>query len=697
MKMDKKRKRRMIWKFRKRKQKEKTAAYQARDGDSQRKEEPEPQQASSKTVKEKADSVAEKREKKCEQAKRRIYRQKQKLKNTPEHKVSQAAVHRIRQEGTTFLHRKVSEAEQENAAVEGAHKTEQKVEEAYSFVKYRYGGRKARKQKKLAKQEKKLEKKEVQFQYEKFLKEHPEMNQHHLQKHYQKWKIKREYQKARKHAAASKEAQEAVGEAGSTLMDLVKKSQEMLQKHMSLVAGMGMAGLLVMVIMVAVSSCGALFADTQSMVLAASYLSNPKEIDEAELHFTQLESELQDRIDHIENAYPGYDEYTYNLDEIGHNPFTLINYLSAVHTEFTAAGVEQEIQELFQQMYTLTLTEEVETRGGGGDDEEEYEVVILRVTLTTKPLVQLVENRMNTEQLELYELYRTTGGLLQEFSSPLNLDWYGYVSSYYGYRKNPSSGHQEYHRGIDIAVPVGTEVYAAHDGIVQAAAYDSHYGNYVALEHNGYLTKYAHMNRLDVSAGQTVKKGDQIGVTGNSGSSLGSQLHLECLYQGEYYNPIFYFEVGEGTLYGEGATGSGGGAAGNVTPPESYDDASVEALIREAEKYLGYPYVWGGSTPATSFDCSGFVCWTFTASGVHNLPRTTAQGIYNQCVPVSPSQAKAGDIIFFTGTYNSAGPVSHVGIYCGEGVMIHCGDPIRYANINTPYWQKHFYSFGRLH
>ena len=238
-------------------------------------------------------------------------------------------------------------------------------------------------------------------------------------------------------------------------------------------------------------------------------------------------------------------------------------------------------------------------------------------------------------------MYRTTGGLLQEFSSPLNLDWYGYVSSYYGYRKNPSSGHQEYHRGIDIAVPVGTEVYAAHDGIVQAAAYDSHYGNYVALEHNGYLTKYAHMNRLDVSAGQTVKKGDQIGVTGNSGSSLGSRLHLECLYQGEYY-------------------------------------------------------VWGGSTPSTSFDCSGFVCWTFTASGVHNLPRTTAQGIYNQCTPVSPSQAKAGDIIFFTGTYNSAGPVSHVGIYCGEGVMIHCGDPIRYANINTPYWQKHFYSFGRL-
>lgn len=235
--MDKKKKRHIFLAFQKRKRKEKMAAYQARDGDLQRKEEAKPQQESSGNSKETTDPVAEKREKKREQARRRIYRQKQKLQDTPEHKVPQAAIRRIRQEGILFLHRKVSEAEQENAAVEGAHKTEQRVEEAYSFVKRRYGGRKARKQKKLAKQEKKLEQKEVQFQYEKFLKEHPEMNQHHLQKQFQKWKIKREYQKARKHAAASKEAQEAVGKAGSTLMDLVKKSQEMLQKHMSLVAG----------------------------------------------------------------------------------------------------------------------------------------------------------------------------------------------------------------------------------------------------------------------------------------------------------------------------------------------------------------------------------------------------------------------------------------------------------------------------
>ena len=122
----------------------------------------------------------------------------------------------------------------------------------------------------------------------------------------------------------------------------------------------------------------------------------------------------------------------------------------------------------------------------------------------------------------------------------------------------------------------------------------------------------------------------------------------------------------------------------------------VAVMMEEATKYIGWPYVWGGSSPSTSFDCSGFVCWVYTASGVHNLPRTTAQGIYNQCAIISPSEAKPGDIIFFTGTYDSPGPVSHVGIYVGDGMMLHCGSPIQYANINSSYWQTHFYAFGRL-
>jgi cell wall-associated NlpC family hydrolase len=185
--------------------------------------------------------------------------------------------------------------------------------------------------------------------------------------------------------------------------------------------------------------------------------------------------------------------------------------------------------------------------------------------------------------------------------------------------------------------------------------------------------------------------GAVIGQSGNTGSSTGSHLHIECLYNGEYYNPLFYFESGTQTLYGESSTGN----ASDVTPPESYDDETVQRLINEAEKYLGMPYTFGG-TPPTSFDCSGFVSWVFSNSGVYNLPRTTAQGIYNQCAKIESSEAKAGDLIFFTGTYNAGRPVTHVGIYCGNGIMIHCGDPIKYSSINTSYWQSHFYAYGRL-
>lgn len=131
-------------------------------------------------------------------------------------------------------------------------------------------------------------------------------------------------------------------------------------------------------------------------------------------------------------------------------------------------------------------------------------------------------------------------------------------------------------------------------------------------------------------------------------------------------------------------------------PGEALADPDFAALIAEAEKYLGFPYVWGGSSPSTSFDCSGFVCYVYTHSGVHNLPRTTAQGIYNQCAHIPMSEAKPGDIIFFTGTYNSPGPVSHVGIYVGNNMMIHCGSPIQYARTDSSYWSQHFYAIGRL-
>ena len=129
-------------------------------------------------------------------------------------------------------------------------------------------------------------------------------------------------------------------------------------------------------------------------------------------------------------------------------------------------------------------------------------------------------------------------------------------------------------------------------------------------------------------------------------------------------------------------------------PPEALDDEVFAAIIKEAEKYLGYPYVWGGSSPSTSFDCSGFVSWVINHSG-WDVGRLGAQGLCNICMPVSSANVKPGDLVFFTGTYDTPG-VSHVGIYVGNNMMIHCGDPISYANLNSSYWQSHFYCYGRL-
>lgn len=142
--------------------------------------------------------------------------------------------------------------------------------------------------------------------------------------------------------------------------------------------------------------------------------------------------------------------------------------------------------------------------------------------------------------------------------------------------------------------------------------------------------------------------------------------------------------------YGQVSPGSG------LPPGAAMGDGSYTALIAEGEKYLGFPYVWGGSTPQTSFDCSGFVCWVYTQSGVYNLPRTSAQGVFDQCAVVAKDEARPGDLIFFTGTYASSTPVSHIGIYVGENKMLHCGSPIQYTSIETTYWKSHYYAMGRL-
>lgn len=468
----------------------------------------------------------------------------------------------------------------------------------------------------------------------------------------------------------------------------------------------------------AFSSCGVLLSNSAELIVGSSFQSEPVEIDLADLKMTELEANLQLQINRIEEDYPGYDEYNYNLAEIGHSGITLISYLSALYTDFYASDVYADIEGLFEEMYELVLlpTEEIRTKiviktgtkevvdpkTGNKvekeyeyEDEEEYTVKILNVSLTVIPLENIVSNKLSGEKKSVYEALMQTKGLTQVLYTPLDLYWYNYVVRGYGYYIEPATETVSFNRGLDISIPTGTNIFSTTDGIVTEAAYDSHFGNYVVIQNSdGYVVKFAHLDSIKVSVGQKVVHGRLIGISGETGSCLGSELHIECMYNGEYFNPLFYFEAGEATLYGEGNASNA--LIDGVTPPSSYGDAEVRALMEEAGKYVGMPYVWGGSNPSTGFDCSGFVSYVYKNSGIYPLERTTAQGIYNKCVAVSSSEAKAGDIIFFTGTYHSGTPVTHVGIYCGNGIMVHAGDPIKYSRINTSYWQSHFYGFGRL-
>jgi cell wall-associated NlpC family hydrolase len=290
-----------------------------------------------------------------------------------------------------------------------------------------------------------------------------------------------------------------------------------------------------------------------------------------------------------------------------------------------------------------------------------------------------------------------SNGARQMVGNPFDFDWLGNITSLYGYRIHPISGNKEFHWGIDVGLPTGTPILAGLTGKVVAVGYDAGgYGNYVVIEdENGLQARYAHCHEVLVSNNQPVEKGDVIATVGNTGASTGSHLHMEISVNGQRINPIFFVETGNEGKAPSTMPGTPGGFVIPEYPGAPMDDARFAAIMEEAMKHLGKPYVWGAQGP-NSFDCSGFVWYVLNQSGVASFGRTTASQIFNLTTPIAKENLQPGDLVFLTGTYSSPGPISHIAIYIGNGNVIHAGNPVSYASIHSAYWQKHYYVSGRL-
>ncbi len=450
------------------------------------------------------------------------------------------------------LHQKVREAEKHNVGVEAAHKTEI-VAEAGLRGAVRWGRERAgtKPYRSLRRAERRMARAESSLAYETFLRENPEMQKKRLKKLLQKQRIKRQYAAAAR--AAAKEAGKAGGAAAAKgAGKVVKVLKELLPGKKTVIWVVALGIVLMSLCGSLLSSCSAMFGGIQSTVIASCYTAEEGDICQSELYYTEMETDLRIDIANTETDYPDYDEYKYVTGQVGHDPYELMAYLSAVYNSFTYSQVEAELERLFGLQYELEREETTETRtyvytdGEGEEQEEEYEWTILTTTLTVTPLSNVIAGSLTAgEQTDLYCVYMATHGGRQCYADPFDFDWLPYVTSRYGYRVHPVSGEKNLHRGIDIGAAEGTAIHAAQDGTVASAGEAGGYGLCVVIDGaGGYQSKYAHCDSVLVSAGQEVKRGDVIATVGSTGVSTGPHLHLEVLHNGEYLNPGYFVENG---------------------------------------------------------------------------------------------------------------------------------------------------------
>lgn len=487
-------------------------------------------------------------------------------------------------------HQSVRNADQDNnSGVEAAHFTEGSAEgAARAGSRFQYG-RKLRQYKKLERLEKKGNKYAVDSIFAERMKSDPQAGSNLFSRWRQKQAIKKEYAAAKAGAAAAENTASGTAKAAQGTVSITEKAFQFVQSHSHIIIGIAAVGLLVLVIAGSVSSCSVLINGGGNVVLGTSYTAEDEDLKGVETDYTRLEDKLRKQIDRIETDHPGYDEYRYNLAEIGHNPYELASLLTVEFENYTRSQVQARLQSIFEAQYELKLEEKVEIR-------------------TRK------ETRV-------------------------------------GYRYNPITG-------------------TGHTYTYQ-----------VTVQYEYKILNVTLLNRgVDYVARNSGLTDDQL---------QRYEVTLECRGNRD--------DLFAGIAF---ATPDGAGSSGEYQdydiPGEALTDEKFRKMITEAEKYLGYPYVWGGSSPSTSFDCSGFVSWVINHCGNGwNVGRQTANGLMGKCDIIPKSEAKPGDLIFFQKTYNTSG-ASHVGIYVGNGMMIHCGSPISYASIETSYWRQHYYCMGRI-
>ena len=487
-------------------------------------------------------------------------------------------------------HQSVRNADQDNnSGVEAAHFTEGSAEgAARAGSRFQYG-RKLRQYKKLERLEKKADKDAVDSIFAERMKSDPQAGSNLFSRWRQKQAIKKEYAAAKAGAAAAESTAAGTAKAAQGTASMTEKAFQFVQSHSHIIIGIAAVGLLVLVIAGSVSSCSVLINGGGNVVLGTSYTAEDEDLKGVETDYTKLEDKLRKQIDRIETDHPGYDEYRYNLAEIGHNPYELASLLTVEFENYTRSQVQARLQSIFEAQYELKLEEKVEIR-------------------TRK------ETRV-------------------------------------GYRYNPITG-------------------TGHTYTYQ-----------VTVQYEYKILNVTLLNRgVDYVARNSGLTDDQL---------QRYEVTLECRGNRD--------DLFAGIAF---ATPDGAGSSGEYQdydiPGEALTDEKFRKMITEAEKYLGYPYVWGGSSPSTSFDCSGFVSWVINHCGNGwNVGRQTANGLMGKCDIIPKSEAKPGDLIFFQKTYNTSG-ASHVGIYVGNGMMIHCGNPMSYASIETSYWRQHYYCMGRI-